>query len=217
MFKIDLHTHSTASKDGGISPDQYEKALSSGVLDFVAITDHDTIEMALQMNKKHGSKVIVGEEIMTCEGEIIGLFLDTVIEPGQSAIDTVKAIKAQNGLVYIPHPLETLRKGLSAETLEQIKNYIDIVEVFNARAVVQNRGSKAAAWAKMNSKAVAAASDAHGVKALGRTYTQINEAPTKENLVNLLIRSQMITKRPPFKTLFYPKANRAKKLFKLLA
>ena len=214
MLKLDLHTHSAASKDGGISPAQYAKILNKKVLDFVAVTDHNTIEVAQKLNKQFGQRIIVGEEIMTKQGEIIGLFLTSLIKPGQSAQATVEKIKGQGGLVYIPHPFETIRKGLSEATLNSIAEHIDIIEVHNARAVLQNKGSQAVMWGTLNNKVKVAASDAHGYKALGHTFTLINEPPTALNLVNLLTKSQLVTKRPPLHTLLYPKLNRLKKKVK---
>ena len=64
MLKIDLHTHSYASKDGGISEDQYISVIDNGVLDYIAITDHDTIEAALKLKKILGSHIIVGQPLI---------------------------------------------------------------------------------------------------------------------------------------------------------
>jgi predicted metal-dependent phosphoesterase TrpH len=74
MYKIDLHTHSSASSDGGITADQYSKIISQNILDYVAITDHNKVSFAMKLSEELGDKIIVGEEIMTSEGEIIGLF-----------------------------------------------------------------------------------------------------------------------------------------------
>ncbi|MCA9330415.1 PHP domain-containing protein, partial [Candidatus Saccharibacteria bacterium] len=117
MYKVDLHTHSQASPDGGITAEQYAHVLSTGLLDMIAITDHNSIAYAQEVQKQLGDKIIVGEEIMTNDGEIVGLFLTQVIEPGLSAQETCRRIKAQHGLVYIPHPFETVRKGLHPEKL----------------------------------------------------------------------------------------------------
>ena len=86
MFKVDLHTHSSASHDGGISFEQYQLALSTGLLDAIAVTDHNSIETAQALHELLGDQIIVGEEIMTSQGEIIGLFLKQPIAPGQSAV-----------------------------------------------------------------------------------------------------------------------------------
>ena len=61
MIKIDLHTHSTASKDGGITKEQYHEALKHKLLDVVAITDHGRIDFALELQQDLGNKIIVGK------------------------------------------------------------------------------------------------------------------------------------------------------------
>ena len=211
MFKIDLHTHSSASPDGGITPDQYQSVLENGTLDAVAITDHNSIDLALAMHKQLGDRIIVGEEIMTTRGEIIGLFLQERIEPGLSPVDTVRRIKDQNGLVYIPHPFETIRKGMHASALEEIVDYIDIVEICNGRAFAQNYTSKAVVWAKLNQKDGAASSDAHGIKGLGKTYSDLPEMPTRDNLLTILDHAVLRTSRPSIRSLLYPKYHRLRK------
>ena len=213
MIRIDLHTHSSASPDGGIKPHQYIKILQEEKLNCIAVTDHNTIEMAQRLHEQLGERIIVGEEIMTSEGEIIGLFLSRAIPAGLSAKETVDQIKEQGGLVYIPHPFETVRSGISHAALGKIAPLVDIVEVQNGRAVFQNKGPEAITWAKMHKKAVASASDAHGAKGLGYSYTKITEIPQANTLVELLnVQPRFITKRPPLHTLLYPKLNRIKKL-----
>lgn len=214
MYKVDLHTHSTASPDGGISLKQYLYSLQDEKLDCIAITDHNTIDTALELNETLGERVIVGEEIMSKEGEIIGLFLSDFIEPGQSAIETVRAIKAQKGIVYIPHPFETMRKGLLSESLQKIADFVDIVEVHNGRAWAQNRGPQAVTWATLHRKARASSSDAHGVKGLGHCYNLVDEIPSRHNLISLLNKhSRLVTGRPPIHSFLYPTLNRTIKKF----
>lgn len=183
MFKTDLHTHSEASPDGGITLAQYQKVLNDGVLDCIAITDHNEVDFALHAHKTLGNKIIVGEEIMTTKGEIIGLFLEEKVAPQQSPADTVAAIKSQGGLVYIPHPFETVRKGMHPKDIEELHEHIDIIEVCNGRAFLQNRGEQALVWSRLNEVAGAASSDAHGVKGLGTTFSDLEKQPTKSNLV----------------------------------
>ncbi len=213
MFKTDLHTHSQASPDGGITPEQYAKALETELLDFIAITDHDRIDFALGMQKALGEKIIVGEEITTSEGELIGLFLNKRIVPGLTALETAQAIHDQGGLVYVPHPFETVRKGVNRETLDAIAEFVDIVEVYNGRAVFQNFSPQAATWAKTNAKAGASSSDAHGFKGLGNSYSILSEKAARGSLVTSLSMVNLAHRRPPLHTLLYPKFHRvAKKL-----
>jgi predicted metal-dependent phosphoesterase TrpH len=211
MFRVDLHTHSIASPDGGITLKQYRKVLEAGILDCIAITDHNRIDFATQAKAELGARIIVGEEIMTSLGEIVGLFLDKPVKPGMSPEATVEAIKEQNGLIYIPHPFESMRKGLHPATLELIQDDVDILEACNGRAFLQNRSQQALVWAKLNQVAGAASSDAHGLRGLGRTYTALNEIPNRDNLVQLLKAGTLHVRRPKVRGLLYPKYNKAKK------
>lgn len=211
IFKVDLHTHSQASKDGGLSVDQYIRALDQHLLDCIAVTDHDSIDFAVELHKTLGPKIIVGEEISSLEGEIIGLFLTKKVEPHQTAEKTIADIKSQDGLVYIPHPLETIRKGLTLESLDKLSGSIDLIEIYNGRAFAQDRSKKVVVWSKMNHIVGVASSDAHGFHGLGRAYTQTNEMPNRDNIISLVANSSPIAGRPSLKSLLYPKYNTFKK------
>lgn len=211
MLKIDLHTHSEASPDGGITLRQYRAALENGLLDCIAITDHNRIDFATRAKLEMGDRIIVGEEIMTTDGEIVGLFLETAVRAGQTPEATVLDIKAQGGLVYVPHPFETIRKGLHPAALERIQEAVDIMEVCNGRAFLQNRSEQALVWAKLNDIAMAASSDAHGARGLGRTYTSVSQKPDRDTLTGLLNNGSLHTRRPAMRSLLYPKYHKAKK------
>src|SRR6185437_1772474 len=177
-YRIDLHTHSIISQDGGITAAQYEKILQSGELDCIAITDHNETSFARIMQKKLGERIIIGEEISTPEGEIIGLYLQETI-PGDIDLDeAVASIKYQGGLVYIPHPFERIRKGLKSSSMERIKSDIDIVEVFNGRGRFRGKPKLAQKFAQEYHFPQAASSDAHGSKGLGFTSSNLTDFPT---------------------------------------
>lgn len=213
MVRVDLHTHSIKSPDGSISLEQYREVLKSK-LDCVAITDHNRIDFALKVQSELGAdKIIVGEEINTNQGEVIGLFLDEVVEPNQDIEVTIEKIKTQGGLVYIPHPFETVRSGVTKETLEQIKDSVDIIEGANGRAFFQNFGPQAHAWARVHNVPSLASSDAHRAKALGKTYSQISEVPTVDTLVELSRTARKFYARPSLTDILAPKLNRLKKVF----
>ncbi len=211
MYKIDLHTHSVASPDGGITAEQYARALSSGMLDLVAVTDHNSIDFATQLKDHLGEHIIVGEEIMTTSGEIIGLYLTEAIRPGLSPLETVKKIKDQDGLVYIPHPFESIRHGLHPAVMEELHDFIDIVEVVNGRAFWQNRSAQTAIWVRLNHSRSAASSDAHGFKGLGRTFTQTKSLPNRGSLLDEIAHGTPMTERPTTRALLYPKYHRLRK------
>lgn len=205
--RIDLHTHSVASPDGSTTLDEYADLLKSGSIDYVAITDHDRTDFALNAQAQLGERIIIGEEITTSEGEIIGLFLRRRITPGQSAIETCKDIKKQGGLVYVPHPFETVRKGINIEVLDSIANLVDIIEAPNGRSL-QPHDEQALNWAKRHKKAICGSSDAHRSHAVARTHTLLNSALTKNSLVKLLSDASVVYKRPSLLDLLAPKFNR---------
>ncbi|HEY5805756.1 MAG TPA: PHP domain-containing protein [Candidatus Saccharimonadales bacterium] len=210
-MKIDLHTHSIASADGSLTEANYRKILQAGKLDCVAVTDHNTISFAQKLHEKLGDRIIVGEEITTLDGEIIGLYLTNVVKAGMSAADTVAAIKRQGGLVYVPHPFETVRKGVALETLDTISKDVDIIETNNGRAVFQNKSKAVKAWATAHGVAGAASSDAHGWHGWGRTYSIVEVAPTRATLVKLLASAKHTVGMPGLRGVLYPKLNRIRR------
>jgi predicted metal-dependent phosphoesterase TrpH len=211
MYKVDLHTHSVISPDGGITAHQYQQAIDRGLLDCIAVTDHNRIDFAVQLQQSLGQHIIVGEEILTTAGEIVGLYLTSVIPGGLTPSETIKRIKQQDGLVYIPHPFETVRKGLHPGVLEDIHEDVDIIEVYNGRAFAQNRSAQAVVWSKFNHIPAAASSDSHGYKGLGTTYTRLAHMPSRTTLAELIDQGTPIVSRPPVRSLLYPKYHRLRK------
>jgi len=212
ILKLDLHVHSILSHDGGISEEQIERTLSSNTLNYIAITDHNEIEFALKMNSKFGKKIIVGEEILTKDGEIIGLFLKEKIKKGLTLEETVSVIKKQGGLCFVPHPFSTRRHGIGEENLFKIFKSIDLIEGFNARAIVGISNSSAMKFAKRTGIPFGVGSDAHSMSGLGRTFNLINEEPTKNNLIELIKSAEFVVKRSKFREYFAPKYNKIKKI-----
>ncbi|MCI6030765.1 PHP domain-containing protein, partial [Dialister succinatiphilus] len=96
-YRIITHVHTKYSHDS-LLPFflLYNKCIKKSV-DYIAITEHNNIKGAVAFrnycaNKGNKIKVIIGEEIMTSEGEIIGLFLNQEIKPFQSPEKTVDEI-----------------------------------------------------------------------------------------------------------------------------
>jgi predicted metal-dependent phosphoesterase TrpH len=215
-YLIDLHTHSIISQDGGITAQQYEKILQSGVLDCVAITDHNETSFARIMRKKLGESIIVGEEIDTPEGEVIGLYLKETIPGGISLDEAVASIKHQGGLVYLPHPYEKFRKGLNHSSVDRISSDVDIVEVFNGRGRFRGKPTLASQFAVKNNISQAASSDAHGWKGLGHTLSILSAFPTHKTLKELLVTATFDKTYAPLYTFLYPTLNRIKNSVVLL-
>lgn len=209
-FKIDLHTHSTASYDGGIPAAGYADIFRKKILDFAAITDHNDIGFAREMRREFGEKIIVGEEITTQEGEVIGLFLEKVIPKNLSVFETVKLIKEQGGIVYIPHPFERLRKGIDEKSLREIVDLVDIVEVFNGRARFRGEAERALQFSKEFGKAGACASDAHCLMGIGSSYSIISVKPDARRLVRSLNEGELTREYSPLVSYLCPFFNKIK-------
>src|SRR5258708_7160809 len=184
MYRLDLHTHSIISYDGGIGLSEYRQLLSDPNV-VLAITDHNQISFALELHMELGNRVIIGEEILTQEGEVIGLFLNQLVQPKLPLSEAVSQIRKQGGLVYIPHPFEKTRKGLSQASLEKIVGEIDIMEVFNARSREPWLTRKTEKFALEHKIASASSSDAHSISGFGTAFSNISELPTSQNLANL--------------------------------
>lgn len=210
-YKLDLHSHSIISHDGGITPWDYEELLKNRVIDYIAITDHNETKLAKQLHEKLGEKIIIGEEITTKEGELIGLFLEKTIPQGLSITDAINQIRDQAGIVYLPHPFETLRKGIQPEVAEKIKQDIDIIEIFNARGLIRGKPQQALEFAQNNNLSMAASSDAHTKWGIGTAYSVINEVPERKTLVKLLKNTSYQKNYAPLFSFIFPTINKLKK------
>lgn len=105
MISVDLHLHTCHSYDCATPLYDVVRRCREAALDCVAVTDHNTISGALKLRDAGGIRVIVGEEISTVDGELLGLFLTQPVSRGLPALETIERVKAQGGLVCIPHPL----------------------------------------------------------------------------------------------------------------
>ena len=171
MLKADLHIHTEYSMDC-ITP--LEKIISRCLeigINCIAVADHGTIEGALKMQSITPFPVIVAEEILTPDGEIMGVFLKKGIPSGLSIEEVISRIKAQGGLVCIPHPFDTLsRSALGGKILETLAEQIDYIELFNSRSIVQQPSIGARTFAEKYGIPVSAGSDAHTVSEIGKAY-----------------------------------------------
>ncbi len=168
VWQIDLHMHTSASKDSLSDPASVIDTARAVGLDRIAITDHDEIEGAFAARDLASDLVIVGEEVRTSEGlDLIGLFLREHIRPGGTFRETAEAIRSQGGVVYLPHPFDSHR-GTDEEFLATVEDCVDAVEGINARIHDPARNEHAVAWASARDLPIGAGSDAHMVGEIGR-------------------------------------------------
>ena len=190
-MKIDMHIHTKYSGHSLLKLKTIEKICRKKSLK-VAITDHNTIRGAIKL--KQSFEIIVGEEIMTDQGEIVGLFLNEEIQP-TTLEETITAIKDQDGIVYIPHPFDRLRKA--SITDDDFIKYADIVEVFNSRCLYGEDNEKARRLVKENHLLGGAGSDAHTQFEIGNAYVEMDDFGSKNEFLNNLRVGKPYGKRSP--------------------
>ena len=145
---VDLHCHTRASFDSLASPEAVVRAATERGLTHLAITDHDRIDGALRARDvaPDGLTIIVGEEVKTADGDLIAVFLERAVAPGRPARETIAEVRAQGGLVGIPHPFDRYRGSMLKDPgLEAIGELVDWVEAHNARIVGGTGNERAAA------------------------------------------------------------------------
>ena len=136
---------------------------------------------------------------MTPQGEIMGMFLKEHIPSGVSVEQAVSRIKAQGGLVCLPHPFDTFR-GLKMEDkeLHELAEQVDVVELFNARSTLLRCYTKARAFAAKYDIPGTAGSDAHSTTEIGHTYVEMPEFNGRDDFLEALKQGKMHNQKSSF-------------------
>jgi predicted metal-dependent phosphoesterase TrpH len=193
LITVDLHVHSAASFDCSIEPEQVASRCRKLGLSPVFLTDHNTITGALKL-REAGVNVVVGEEVMTTDGELIGLFLAEEVPEGLSAGEAVRRIKAQGGLVYLEHPYDPFRRHLTEEAIEALAETIDIVEVRNGRSDT-GINQRAMQLCEVLGAAPGAGSDAHSLPEVGSVYVEMGEFQGAQDFLEKLRLGKVMGRR----------------------
>lgn len=194
LGKADYHIHSNYSDGKPTIEEILEYVQNQTDLDVIAISDHDTIDGAVKAQeicrkKDYRFEVIIGEEISTKEGHIIGLFLDSTIQADKSAKDSISEIRKQGGVAIASHPFQHTKlsnsrmitmDGIGSKVLYDLRFDLDAVETVNATPTLADENLDVTT---MNRTLIYAtevgASDAHIAEAIGMGYT-VFEGKTAE-------------------------------------
>ncbi|MCG3125325.1 MAG: hypothetical protein CHACPFDD_00143 [Phycisphaerae bacterium] len=161
MIRTLLHVHTDYSHDSDASLSDIVSAVKREGIDCVSITDHDDIRGALALQRGGEIRVIVGEEISTAEGHLIGLFLHEHIPPGLPASATARLIHDQGGVVLAPHPFSILCDSSLGRACESIAPQLDAVEIFNAQNPLPWQDWRAARFAERHGLTGYVGGDSH--------------------------------------------------------
>jgi predicted metal-dependent phosphoesterase TrpH len=168
----ELHSHTLYSRDSLIPLETFLEVCRRRELDRVAVTDHNTIAGALRLHEMDPDRFIVGEEILTTDGELLAYFLTEEVPSGLSPQQTIDLVRDQGGVVGASHPLDRIRReAIGRQALIPILDRLDFLEVFNARCIFAGDNQAARALAVEHGVPMIAGSDAHSVCELGRAVT----------------------------------------------
>jgi len=187
LFKADLHIHSEYSMDCKTTLAQIIQACQQKNINCIALSDHGAIEGALKLKQMAPFYVIVAEEILTTNGEIMGLFLNELIPSGLSIHESIQRIKKQGGLLCAQHPFDKFRPdALKSEVMNEIAGSIDLVETFNARTPLLRTSDQAKEFAVQHHLPASAGSDAHTFQEIGNAYVEMPEFENKDDFLAAL-------------------------------
>jgi predicted metal-dependent phosphoesterase TrpH len=188
----DFHIHTRFSRDSILSEEKFIRIALDRGLTHVAVTNHNNVEGAVAVRDKVAElgledrlHVILGEEVSTADGEVVGLFLQRTIPRGLSADETADAIHEQGGLVSIPHAFDPFRGShIRREPLERLAEdgKIDMVEVFNSRVTFQRHNLEAAEFAARHRIPGIACSDSHSSFEIAMSFNALPAFDTADEL-----------------------------------
>ena len=192
----DFHCHTRHSPDSRLTEDRFITLAVERGLTHVAVTDHNTIEGAVAVRDRSERvgvadrlTVILGQEVSSADGEIIGLFIESTIPRGLSAEETADAIHARGGLVSIPHPFDPFRRShIRPEPLEQLaaSRRIDAMEVFNSRVTLPRHNQQAADFAAGHGIPGIACSDSHTALEVAMSFNAMPAFASAAELATVL-------------------------------
>lgn len=190
-YKADFHIHTLYSPDSFMSPEALVKTAVRKNMTCLAVTDHNTVRGALAVQEIAPFRVIIGEEVSSADGEIIGLFLTETIPRDLSAQETVRRIKDQGGIVQVPHPFDRFRRGhIKRAALMDILSQVDIIEAFNARTSFRRDVMAAATFVQEqrahHSIVPTAVTDSHTPYEIGRTWVEMPAFASAADFVEAL-------------------------------
>lgn len=181
MIRVDFHLHTNYSKDSLSDPERLLQEAHNKGLNKLVITDHNTIRGARILQADHPQEVIIGEEILTTQGEILAFFVSEEIPRGLEPIEVFKRLKGQGAFISLSHPFALARHGWTEAQMLDYLPYLDAIEIANARNA-RWMNQAAAAFADQNSLCGTAGSDGHGLPELGQMGLELPDFADAEEL-----------------------------------
>ena len=180
-LKIDLHVHTTGSRDAFVEPEQLPFILKERDLDGVAITNHDVFTEVVASE----AIMIPGIEVSTRDGHVLGLGVSGPIAKGRPADETISMIHSAGGVAVVPHPFDPLSPRVN---LSKLRVRPEAIETINSDALFFSLSAKLATRAAARLELpMVAGSDSHIPETVGDAYTLIDSDSKKvEDVLNAI-------------------------------
>jgi hypothetical protein len=191
LIRAEFHCHTVYSHDSSNRIPQLLRTAEERGIQRLAITDHNTIQGALRAKEQDPERVVVGEEILTTHGELLGYFLEEEVPRRLSPMETIERLKGQGAFIVVPHVFDHRRHGWRREDLDQILPHVDALEVFNARCLNPRTNLLGRVFAEERGFSMTAGSDAHSLVELGLTSVWLPAFNDPEELRDALKQSRI--------------------------
>ncbi len=195
---VEFHCHTNASKDSLTRPEELTAAARAKGIDRLIITDHNTIAGARLAQQIDPNLVIVGEEIMTTQGEILAAYVREEIPAGLSPQETIHRLRGQEAFISVSHPFDTMRSGGWREAdLLEILPLVDAIEVFNSRCMLPRFNRQARRFAERHDIPGTVGSDAHAAFEVGRSLMRLEPFEGPGEMRNVIRHGVPLTRWSP--------------------
>jgi len=197
-YRVEFHCHTVYSKDSLTKPrDLVDSARQIG-LDRLIVTDHNSMGGAFACKEIDPELVILGEEIMTTQGELLAFFMTEEIPHSLSPMEAIQRLREQGAFISVSHPFDRVRKGHWEEAdLLAIVDLVDAIEVFNARCMHPAPNLEAQAFAGRHNLPGTAGSDAHAAFEVGKALMLIPPFTDADSLRQSLGKSEFDVRLSP--------------------
>jgi predicted metal-dependent phosphoesterase TrpH len=194
MACLEFHCHTRFSKDSLTEIDNLLATCRGKGIDRLVITDHNTIAGALAAVEFDPERAIIGEEIMTSEGELLAAFVREEVPQDLLPEEAISRLRDQGAFISVSHPFDTTRNGhWQRAVLERIAPLVDAIEVFNSRCISNEANRQAKAFSELHGLLGTVGSDAHALFEVGRATIHLPDFADGKSLKAALAQARFET------------------------
>ncbi len=212
MVLVEFHCHTQFSADSLTRPESALAACRRKGIQRLVVTDHNTLSGARLAFQLDPVMVIVGEEIMTRQGELLAAYVQEEIPAGLSSLDAIARLRDQGAFISVSHPFDRMRSGHWAlPDLLEITPLVDAIEIFNSRCMLPWYNWQANSFARRNKLCGTAGSDAHVPGEIGGALVSLPDFSDGDSLREAIPQARYRLRLAPPWVHFYSRYAKRKK------